>query len=187
MLKAEIVHQISHAEWARRSADRRRRRAGAPIEMIEVRVRHEHEIDVRQIDAISKPGMLQALDHLEPLRPVRIDQHIESVRLDEKRGVADPGDAQFRLLDLGKVRQPAFAGALGEERRDEDLVRKLRLCQSAPGRSRRAWSCSYRPFSDAWTRFRRLFLEKGIGTGAQPYKLGRVNQNLSRRAGELRR
>jgi hypothetical protein len=37
------------------------------------------------------------------------------------------------------------------------------------------------PFSVAWTTFLRLFLEKGIGTSAQPYKLQKVNQNLSPR------
>jgi len=38
--------------------------------MIEVRVRHEHEIDRRQIVQVQS-GMPHALDDLEPLRPVR--------------------------------------------------------------------------------------------------------------------
>jgi hypothetical protein len=46
------------------------------------------------------------------------------------------------------------------------LVRKLRLCQSARGRKRtRVERLFSAPFSDDWrTTFRRLFLEKGIGT-----------------------
>ena len=63
------------------------------------------------------------------------------------------------------------------------VVRKLRLCQSARGRSlMRVERLFFAPFSDAWrTTFLRLFFEKGIGTLAQAYKLGSVNQNLSRR------
>ena len=62
-------------------------------------------------------------------------------------------------------------------------VRKLRLCQSGLGFSRtRVERLFSAPFSVAWrTTFLRLFFEKGIGTGEQAYKLGRVNQNLSRR------
>src|SRR3977135_12565 len=62
-------------------------------------------------------------------------------------------------------------------------VRKLRLCQSALGMSRtRVERLFSAPFSVAWrTMFLRLFFEKGIGTVSQPYKLGGVNQRLSRR------
>src|SRR2546430_13293543 len=62
-------------------------------------------------------------------------------------------------------------------------VRKLRLCQSALGMRRtRVERLFSAPFSVAWrTMFLRLFFEKGIGTVAQAYKLGGVNQRLSRR------
>src|SRR5437764_9386139 len=55
-------------------------------------------------------------------------------------------------------------------------VRKLRLCQSALGISRtRVERLFSAPFSADWrTTFLRLFFEKGIGTVAQAYKLGRV-------------
>src|ERR1700682_3567244 len=61
-------------------------------------------------------------------------------------------------------------------------VRKLRLCQSALGISRtRVEGLFSAPFSVDWrTMFLLLFFEKGIGTVAQAYKLGRVNQRLSR-------
>src|SRR4051812_44554265 len=63
-------------------------------------------------------------------------------------------------------------------------VRKLRLCQSALGMRRtRVDRLFAAPSSDACrTTFLRLFFEKGIGTVAQTYKLGRVNQRLSPRA-----
>src|SRR6476646_12162776 len=61
-------------------------------------------------------------------------------------------------------------------------VRKLRLCQSAFGRSlMRVERLFSAPSSVAWrTIFLRLFFEKGIGTAAQAYKLVEVNQRLSR-------
>src|ERR1051325_4790663 len=60
-------------------------------------------------------------------------------------------------------------------------VRKLRLCQSALGMRRtRVERLFSAPSPVAWrTTFLRLFFEKGIGTVAQAYKLGRVNQRLS--------
>ncbi len=48
---------------------------GFAIEMIEVRMRDEHEIDVRKIVQM-QTRMPDALDHFEPLGPIRIDEHI---------------------------------------------------------------------------------------------------------------
>ena len=45
---------------------------GAAVEVIEVRMGHENEIDRRQVMNL-KSGPLEPLDHLEPLRPVRVD------------------------------------------------------------------------------------------------------------------
>ena len=50
------------------------------IEMIEMRVGHEHEVDRRQMMDV-KARFLQSLDHFEPHRPDRIDQDISIVRL----------------------------------------------------------------------------------------------------------
>ena len=58
------------------------------------------------------------------------------------------------------------------------LVRKLRLCQSALGRKPTRVESAGSPLPDAWTIFFRLFLEKGIGTPAEPYNLGKVNQTI---------
>src|SRR6476620_11233488 len=142
--------------------------------MIEMRVGHEDEIDVRQMMDF-EPRLLQTLDHFQPLRPDRVDQQIDLVRLNEKRRVPDPGDADFALADFGKLRLRASDGI-------RTSVRKLRLCQSAFGRSlMRVERLFSAPSSVAWrTIFLRLFFEKGIGTAAQAYKLVEVNQRLSR-------
>ena len=47
----------------------------------------------------------QSFDHLEPLRPVRVDQNINVMGLNEKRGVADPGDANLAVTKFGKLRR----------------------------------------------------------------------------------
>src|SRR6476646_1439984 len=94
--------------------------------MIEMRVGHEDEIDFRQMMDF-EPRLLQTLDHFQPLRPDRVDQQIELVRLNEKRRVPDPGDADFALADFGKLRLRAIAGAFGKERRDQDLGEKVAL------------------------------------------------------------
>ena len=74
-----------------------------------------------QLDA----RLFQQLDHLQPFRPVRIDQNIAIVCLNEKGGVADPSNAQFARPDLGKTRDGAFTGAFGKKGRDEDLGQKI--------------------------------------------------------------
>ena len=52
----------------------------APIEMIEMRVGHEHKIDRGQMVNV-KAGFLQSFDHAQPHRPDRIDQNVRIVRL----------------------------------------------------------------------------------------------------------
>ena len=69
--------------------------------------------------------LFQPLDHLQPFRPVRIDQNIAIVRLNEKGGVPDPGDAKFARPDFGKTRDCAFTGAFGKKGRDEDFGQKI--------------------------------------------------------------
>ena len=77
--------------------------------MIEMRVRHENEIDRRQMMNF-ETRLLEPLDHLQPLRPDRIDQEIDLVRLNQERGVPDPGDADFAFADFRET-------AAGHDRR----------------------------------------------------------------------
>ena len=74
-----------------------------------------------------KAGLLQSLDYLEPFRPDRINQDINLVRLNQKRGVPDPGNAYFAFADFRKVRLRMIASALGEKRRNQDTGQKIAL------------------------------------------------------------
>ena len=146
--------------------------------MIEMRMRDENEINLRQVMNL-EAGLLQPLDHFHPLRPIRIDEQIDFVRLDQERGVANPGDADLARANFGKVRLRMKSGALDEKRRDENARQVNCVCASPSADANSpAWSvCSPRRSRDAWrTTFLRLFLEKGIGTCAEPYKLRRAKQ-----------
>ena len=49
--------------------------------------------------------LFETLDNLEPLRPVWIDQDIGLVSLNEKRGVADPGNTNLAFANPWKLRR----------------------------------------------------------------------------------
>jgi len=82
-MKPEIVHQVSYPhrynDWlvGRYAAQR------APVEVIEMSVCNQDEINRRQMMNF-EARLLQALDYLEPLRPVRIDQDVDFMGLDKK-------------------------------------------------------------------------------------------------------
>ena len=76
---------------------------------------------------------LQSFDHLEPLRPDRIDQYIEFVGLDKKRSMSDPRDANFAFADFRKLRRRVTAGAFDEERRNKNAGEKIAFVPVSPG------------------------------------------------------
>ncbi len=103
---------------------------GATVEVVEVGVGDEDEIDGGEVVKL-EAGVLDALDDLEPLGPVWVDEDAVLGGLDKEGGVADPGDADFVIGDLGEVGflEP-LAVALGEERWDDDLGQEVALVPS---------------------------------------------------------
>jgi hypothetical protein len=82
-VKTEIVHQVSHADWHNDRLVGRYAPQRAPVEMIEMSVSHQNEINRWQMmDFESR--LFQTLDYFEPLRPVRVNQHIDFVGLNKK-------------------------------------------------------------------------------------------------------
>ena len=69
--------------------------------MIEVRMRHQHQIDGRQISH-PKSGTPQPLQHKEPAREVRIEHHALPAHLHQEAGMSNERDAQFAVR--GKTR-----------------------------------------------------------------------------------
>src|SRR4029077_6525049 len=119
-METKIVDQVAdsnrHDDWLiSRYLPQR-----AAVEGIKMGVRYKHHVDVRQMMNFES-RLLQPFNHLQPLRPDRIDQHIHLVRLNQKRGVADPGDADLARRNRRKLRRDVFARSLDEQRGDEDL------------------------------------------------------------------
>src|SRR5258707_12319298 len=123
-IKAEIVNEAAnthrHDDWFIGSDSSQR----SPVEVIKMRVCYQHQIDIRQMMQFDS-RLLQPLDHLQPFRPVRIDQDTAIVRLNEKGSVPDPGDAKFTRPDFGKTRGCAFARPPGKKGWNEDLGQKI--------------------------------------------------------------
>ena len=100
--ESEVVHEIPHAHRYHDRLISRDVPQRAAIEMIEMSVRHEDEIDRRQMMNL-KARLFQALDHFQPHRPDGIDQHVDLLRLNQKRSVANPGDTDFALADFREI------------------------------------------------------------------------------------
>ncbi len=66
------------------------------MEMIEVRMGHQHHVDGRQIGD-AQAGTAQALQHEQPAREVGIDDDALPANLHEEAGVTDEGDAEFAV------------------------------------------------------------------------------------------
>src|SRR5215212_8797636 len=101
-IKTEIVNQITDAD---RNNDRLIGgdfAQGSAVEVIEVRVRHQNDVDVRKMLDL-EARFFQTLYNLQPLGPDRVDQHVDFMGLDEKRGMADPGNTDFARLYRRKL------------------------------------------------------------------------------------
>jgi len=66
------------------------------VQMIEVRMRHQHQIDRRQV-AHPNSRTPQPLQHKQPARKVRIDHHTLPAHLHKKAGMADEGNSKFAI------------------------------------------------------------------------------------------
>ena len=72
------------------------------MQVIEVRVRDQHNVDGRQIGN-AQAGTAQAFQHEEPAREIGIDDDVLSADLQEEAGVADEGDAEFAVGDEARL------------------------------------------------------------------------------------
>ena len=130
-VETKIMHEVSDAD---RDDDRLisgNATQGAPVEMIEMRMRHQNEIDRGQMMNF-KSRLLEPLDYLQPKRPVGIDQDIDFVGLNQKRGVPDPGYTNFALANFGEMGLRVIAGTLRKKRRNQDAGKEIALVPVGP-------------------------------------------------------
>jgi hypothetical protein len=93
-MESQIVHEISDIKGDDDRLLFRHGTKGFAVEMIEVGVRDQHEVNVRKIVDL-QPRHFHALHDLQPVRPVRVDQHVEAACPDQKRRVSNPSDANL--------------------------------------------------------------------------------------------
>ena len=125
-LKAEVVHEVADFKGDDDGLVGCDFPQCGPVEMIEVGVGDQDGVDGREVVDV-QARMAHAFDDLEPLGPVGVDEHAVTARLNEKRGVPDPGDPDFAFLEFRKRGRGLLAGAFGEKRGDEDLGEEVAL------------------------------------------------------------
>ena len=96
-----------------------------------MRMGYEYEVNRRQMMNF-EARLFQSFDHLEPFRPNRIDQDVYLVRLNQKRGVADPRNADLTFADFRKLRRHVFAGSLHEQRRNQNARQEIAFVPIGP-------------------------------------------------------
>jgi hypothetical protein len=92
--KTEIVREITDAP--RHDADFRMWQPpqGRLVKMIKVRVRQQNQVNRRQVVDF-QAGTFDALEQKQPVRKIRVNQHVQIRELDQERRVADPGDGNL--------------------------------------------------------------------------------------------
>ena len=123
-VKSEIVNEVAHFEGDDDGLIGCDASKGLAIEVIKMRVGDEHQVDRRQFVQV-ETRLTDALDHLQPLGPVGIDEEAVSVNLDQERCVADPGDSHLVGLELRKNGRVSHPGALGKKGWNEHLREKI--------------------------------------------------------------
>ena len=96
------------------------------MQVIVVRMADQHEIDGWQV-VDRYAGEARAFDDAVPHRPVGIDEHVHRFELDEKPGVADPGDADgfvVQRVELGTelIALTAFENAWNDLMAEEAVI-----------------------------------------------------------------
>jgi len=121
--EAELFCEVADAP--RHEADFRGRQPAQRrlVKMVEVRVRQQHQINRWQI-LHTQAGTLEPLEQEQPVREVRVHQHIQVIELDEERRMADPSQRHLTMPQARKNRRLMRAGALGEPAFPDHLLKK---------------------------------------------------------------
>ncbi len=111
-----------------------------------MRMRDQYDIDRGKV-AQPHSRLAQPLQHEQPARKIRVDQHILPAHLQKKAGVANEGDAEFAVAhELGFVALTNTRGDGGVPYQASELLRALaqyRILQTAS--ERRALRSQGRP------------------------------------------
>jgi len=118
--KSEPVHEIADSVWNNNGLVGGDSAQATPVEVVEVGVGDENQIDRGEV-MVGKTGMAQSTDHEKPVGPVRVDQNVSLVALNEEGGMTDPRDADLALPEFWENRgrsvpMAAFSGKKGGQK-----------------------------------------------------------------------
>ena len=97
--------------------------AEAPsVEMIKMGMRDENEVDGGKM-VVGESGVAEAANDKKPVGPVGIDKNVAMGSLNQKGGVADPGDADLACFKFGKDggKMLACAPLARKKSREDDI------------------------------------------------------------------
>src|SRR5690349_6931501 len=80
------------------------------MEVIEMGMRQQHQVNRREV-LDPHPRSLDTFEKKKPVGEVWIDQHIEIVKLNQKRGVPNPCHRDLAIAQFGKCRLLMLSGA----------------------------------------------------------------------------
>lgn len=92
------------------------------MEMVVVSMADEHEVDGWKV-VDGDTGHARALDDAVPQRPIGVDEHVHGFELNEKPGVADPGNPHGLAIQGVEFWAELIARAAFEDAGD-DLIAK---------------------------------------------------------------
>jgi hypothetical protein len=125
-VKTEIVHKIANTgrhDDRLIGSDATQRPA---VEMIEVRVGHEDGVDRGQVIDL-QAGTLEPFDHAEPHRPIRINQHVHPLELNQERACP----IQVIQISLGRTLKSGLARWLERLVKSEESEPQSESCACA--------------------------------------------------------
>ncbi len=116
-IESEVVHKITDTDRNHNRLVRSDLRQRPPIEMIEMGMRNQNDVDRWQMMNL-ETRLLESLNHFQPFRPDRINQHIRFMRLNQERCVPNPSDADLPFPNLREAGLDMVSRSLGKKRRD---------------------------------------------------------------------
>jgi hypothetical protein len=94
----------------------------ASVEMIEMGMSDENEVDGGKV-VVGESSVAEAPNDKKPVGPVGIDKNVAMGSLNQKGGVADPGDADLACFKLRKEGRKLLARApLARKKSREDYI-----------------------------------------------------------------
>ena len=145
-----------------------------PAEVVEVRVRDQHQVDRREMLDID-PGIAMPFHRPHPLRPDRIDQRIESRRSHEKARVPDPHHLDLIITERSKNRRVGGACrlTLPHHRREQTAAEIAIIPQRPPLLGNQSDTTAVGEKAGFLTLVRGMRIQ-GIGIGIGHVQIGRT-------------